>query len=70
MLKKTEKNIQESYDHIKPYLKDMECTKELREMCDTCEAYNGEEHSYEECRKQMCFKMFLAFKYLEWCNSF
>jgi hypothetical protein len=70
MHRKTALNILEAYDHIRPYLRKLESTKELREMCNCCEGYCGEQHNYEECRDKMCFKFYLAFKYLDWCNSF
>lgn len=70
MYQKTEKNIEEAYKHIKPYLKDLECTKKLREMCRHCEGYCGKEHNYEECRDMTCFEFYLAFEYLEWNNSY
>lgn len=68
--KETESNINETYSHIESYLYDLKSTEELREMCKNCEAYCGEQHNYEECRDKMCFKFFLAFRYLEWSNSF
>lgn len=70
MFNKTERNLEEAYNHIKPYLSDKDCTKELREMCKNCEAYYGDEHDYTECRNRMCFKFFLAFEYLNWSNSY
>ena len=70
MNKQTERQIEESYRHIKPYLSDTdECGKELRKMCEVCEAYYGAEHDWEECRNKPCFKFYLAYEYLEWFNS-
>lgn len=39
--RKTKSNIEEAYKHTKPYIDDLECTKELREMCKHCERYCG-----------------------------
>ena len=45
MNKKTERQIAESYKHIKPYLSDSDdCGSELREMCKNCEGYCGDNH--------------------------
>lgn len=68
MNKETNRQLEESYNHIKPYIKT--CCPELEKMCDKCENYCGKEHDYEECKDEICFKFFLAFKYLEWSNSF
>lgn len=64
--KKFERKIEESYNHIKPYLKDQ---KILAEMCGHCERYCGKEHDYEECRNMPCFKCFLGYSYLQWLTS-
>lgn len=66
----TKRNIKESYEHVKPYMKNIECTRELREMCSHCEKYCGIDHDYEECKDGPCFKFWLCYKYLEWSNSF
>lgn len=68
MKKETNRQLKESYNHIKPYLKT--CCPELEKMCSKCEKYCGKEHDYEECKDEMCFKFFLAFEYLEWSNSY
>lgn len=65
--KKTENNLKECYSHIKPYIKDC---KELKELCSNCEFYCGKDHNYEECENKICFKCWLALKYLEWYNSY
>jgi hypothetical protein len=70
MSKATEQKINECYGHISPYLKDKECLKELRKMCDSCEKYCGDEHDYSECKDSQCFKFYLAYEYLEWNASF
>lgn len=67
MKKETIRQLEESYNHIKPYLKI--CCPELEKMCSKCEKYCGIEHNYEECKDEICFKFFLAFEYLEWLNS-
>lgn len=69
MYKETQRQIDETYHHIKPYLTDLDSTKDLRKMCEICEAYYGEEHDYEECKNRQCFKLWLAYEYLEWSNS-
>ena len=66
MEKKTKQQIEESYNHIKPYLKD---DTERRDMCLRCECYMAPEHDYEDCRDMPCFRFYLAYKYLEWLNS-
>lgn len=68
MFRDTSQQLDESYKHVKPYLH-KNCD-ELKEMCSCCECYCGEQHDYEECRKKPCFNFFLAFKYLEWNNSY
>lgn len=70
MRQKTIDNIKESYEHIKPYLNNKDCTKELREMCKYCENWCGDVHNYENCENMMCFKFYLAFEYLNWSNCF
>lgn len=69
-IKNTERKIKESYDHMKDYLDDLECTEELRDMCKHCERYCGKEHNYEHCKDMMCFKFYLAFEYLEWSGTY
>lgn len=70
MKKATEEQLNETYTHIKPYMKHQETIKELKEMCNICEAYYGDDHDYQNCENKMCFKCWLAFQYLEWSNSF
>ena len=70
MKDETRKQLDESYNHIKPYLNDESITPELRQMCLNCERYCGNEHDYTECCNMMCFKFYLAFEFLEWSNSF
>lgn len=74
MFRDTSQQLEESYQHIKPYLHDTylrdKCCEELKEMCSQYECYCGNEHDYEECRKKPCFNFYLAFKYLEWANSY
>lgn len=70
MNKTTARNIRESYEHIKHYLTDTDDSgSELREMCQRCERYCGEQHDWEECLDTPCFKFYLAYEYLEWLNS-
>lgn len=70
MRKDTKNNIEESYNHIKPYLKNTnECGTELRKMCNRCELYCGNQHDWGECIDKPCFQFYLAFEYLEWLNS-
>ena len=58
MKKETIRQLEESYNNIKPYLKI--CCPELEKMCSKC----------EKCKDEICFKFFLAFEYLEWLNSY
>lgn len=57
------RRIEESYNHIKPYLDE---EKELHLMCRDCERWNGKEHDYTECRDRPCFIFWLAFEYMYW----
>ena len=66
----TKSNIKECYEHLKPYMKDIKCTQELRKMCNHCEKYCGPEHDYDECKDNPCFKFWLCYEYLKWSNSF
>lgn len=70
MRQDTERNIQECYEHIEQYLKNDTTTAELRKMCAHCKKYCGKEHDFIECKDMMCFKFWLAYEYLKWCNSF
>lgn len=70
MKKKTERQLEEAYNHIEPYLKDEKETEDLRKMCSNCEKYCGKEHDFEECKEMMCFKCYLALEYLDWCNGY
>lgn len=67
MKNKTIHQLEESYSNEKPYLNENE---ELKKLCENCEGYCGKNHNYEDCKDKQCFKMFLAFSYLEWYNSF
>lgn len=48
-MSKIDHQIIECKNHIWPYIKKEECTKELREMCKNCEMYCGLDHDYELC---------------------
>ena len=65
-MEKIDRQIEETWEHIKPYIKDQ---KELYEMCKHCERYCGKQHDYEECLNMQCFKFYLAYAYLDWCNN-
>lgn len=65
-----ENQLEECREHMKPYMKNEECTKELSGMCAVCEQYCGAEHDYTECYEKPCFRFWLAYEYLKWCNSF
>lgn len=65
-----ERRIEESYNHIKPYLKGEDQNKELREMCKSCDVYCGKEHDYLECRERPCFRFWLCYEYMRWAISF
>lgn len=66
MNRKMQYKIEESYNHIKPYLEEQEI---LMDMCKYCDIYNGKQHDYEECLDMPCFKCFLGYSYLEWETS-
>lgn len=66
---KTEGYIQEAYQHIKPYLDDETSCKALHDMCRNCERWCGEDHDYGECENMNCFKFYLAYEYLCWCEA-
>ena len=70
MKDKTKRQLKECYEHMEPYIKDENCTEELRTMCKSCELYCGIEHDFTECREKICFQFWLAWQYLEWVNSF
>ena len=70
MRTETKNNIDYAYNNVKNYLNDTKVTKELREMCINCEGYCGEDHDYSYCKDMMCFKFWLAFKYLDLNNSY
>ena len=65
MMQELERRINESYEHIRLYLNQEECTKELREMCKNCEKYCGEQHDYEECKDRPCFRFWLCYEYVD-----
>lgn len=69
---KDERNLDETYNHIKYYLNDKDAGESiclLHEMCNKCEFYCGKEHDYEECRNKPCFKLFLGYEYMCWETS-
>lgn len=65
MNKLIESQIDETWDHIERYV---HADADLKEMCEKCEAFYGDDHDYNNCKKEMCFKFFLAYRYLNWCN--
>lgn len=69
MGRKIEKQMQECYEHMLPYMNNESATKELRDMCTSCESYCGKDHDYEECREKPCFRLWLGWKYLDMLNS-
>lgn len=69
---KVERNLEETYNHIRCYLDDDEAGESVRllhRMCDKCESYCGKGHDYSECREKPCFKLFLGFEYMCWETS-
>lgn len=66
----TDAKIEETYRHVKDYMKEPECTKALREMCENCELYCGDRHDFEECIGKPCFDFWLCHEYLEWNASY
>ena len=69
-MSKIEQQLEECYEHMKPYMRDEESTEELRSMCERCEQYCGKAHDYDECRDMPCFKFWLGWEYLNWMNAF
>lgn len=67
---KIDEQIEECRKHMEPYMQDQENTEELRQMCMNCESYCGKKHNYEECADKMCFRFWLSYEYLKWCNAF
>lgn len=67
---KIDEQIEECRKHMEPYMRNQESTEELRQMCMNCEAYCGKKHNYEECAGKMCFRFWLGYEYLRWCNAF
>lgn len=67
---KIDEQIEECRKRMTHYMKDEKATRELREMCESCEEYCGKEHDYEHCYNKQCFRFWLAYKYLQWGNAF
>lgn len=63
------KKLQESWEHINPYMSDESVNGELKEMCKICECWYGAKHDYNECRNKPCFRFWLAYQYLLWVTS-
>ena len=68
--KVTNEQIEETYKQLLPYLKHESTTNELREMCCNCDEFKDSSHDFTKCKYKPCFKFWLAFKYLEWVNSY
>lgn len=69
-----DKNIEDTYRMIKPYLNEPAPHNSGREllhaMCNNCERFCGVlEHDYSECREKPCFKLYLGYEYAEWCET-
>lgn len=60
------KKLQESWEHINPYISEESTNGELHQMCKSCEEWYGAEHDYENCINKPCFKFWLAYEYLRW----
>lgn len=67
---KIDEQIEECRRRMIHYMKDEEVTRELREMCESCEVYCGKEYDYRHCHNKQCFSFWLAYKYLQWINAF
>lgn len=67
MRENEERQLEEAWQHIQPYIGQ---EAELKEMCTHCENYCRDKHDYDDCRNQMCFKFYLAHVYLSWCNAY
>lgn len=66
---KIQNHLEESYNHIEPFLHDSTCCPTLHAMCANCEFWNGKEHDYSECREKPCFINFLGYEYMAWSTS-
>ena len=64
--KRVEEKIEEYYNRMSDYIPKDE---ELKEMCQNCECWCGENHDYSECRNKPCFRFFLGYGYLQWATS-
>lgn len=63
------RKLQESWEHINPYIDDESINGELHKMCKVCEAWYGAEHDYKNCIDKPCFRFWLAYQYLLWVTS-
>lgn len=68
MREATKIQIEEDWKRIKPYLNRE--YPELTDMCKRCEEWCGENHDYEECLENPCFKFFRCYAYLDFANTF
>ena len=70
MDRKMKEMLKETEDRMKPYMSDMNSTRQLRAMCKNCEAYCGKHHDYSECKDKWCFKFWLAYEHLHWISGY
>lgn len=64
------RKLEETKEHMAPYMGDCESTAELRSMCQHCEHYCGENHDYTHCEDMQCFQFWLAYQYMDWSASY
>ena len=65
--RETERQLQEAYHHIKPYMDEDEM---LKALCQNCPMKKEAQKSqYKTCLNKACFKCYLAYVYLNWYNS-
>ena len=62
----TKQQLDECFNHIKPYINSQ---LELKEMCSNCKYYYGSQHNYNKCIDKKCFHFWLAYEYLQWSNA-
>lgn len=65
--RETERQLEEAYKHIKPYMDEDDTLKELCVNCPMRE--EAKACNYEICLEKACFKCYLALVYMNWYNS-
>lgn len=60
------------YEHLLPYFKYKDTTKELKACCDKvkCDKINSDEIWCTNKHKCPIFQLWLSYEYLHWCDSY